>query len=88
VVLPRGNRRALAGTCRAPQTWVCSTCLSVRNLAGWRDFMPVNSPAGGPLDASILTLALLVQSACPSLALRRARSSASRLELCSRTAKP
>jgi len=71
VVLPRGNRRALAGYLSGSANLGVQHLLSVRNLAGWRDFMPVNSPAGGPLDASLLTLALLVQSDVPSLALRR-----------------
>lgn len=35
--------------------------LKARNLTGWKSFLPVSGKAGQPLDASILTLALLAQ---------------------------
>jgi hypothetical protein len=38
--------------------------LRVRQIDGWHRFMPVNGYAGQPLDASILTLAMLAQSGC------------------------
>jgi hypothetical protein len=36
--------------------------LATRDLTGMARFMPVGTPGGGPLDATILTTALLVQS--------------------------
>jgi len=72
VVLPRQNRQLLARYLSGSANHAVAELLKVRDMTGWRRFMPVNSPAGHPLDASVLSLALLVQGDCvrPELARR------------------
>ncbi|MFA5257460.1 MAG: hypothetical protein WC360_04860 [Opitutales bacterium] len=61
IVLPRANRQLLAQFLSGSANHAVSELMKARTMTGWRRFMPVNSPAGHPLDASILSLALLVQ---------------------------
>jgi hypothetical protein len=72
IVLPRANREVLLQFLSGSSNYAVQELLKVRELAGWKSFMPVNTPAGHPLDASILTLALLVQSDAFSPELTRA----------------
>lgn len=61
VLLPRDHRRALLGFLERSVNGSVLALLEARTFTGWTRLMPVNSPAGHPLDAALLTLALLAQ---------------------------
>ena len=71
MVLPRAHRQLLAEYLSGSSNLAVQDLLALRAATGWRHFMPVQSAAGHPLDASLLTLALLVQSDSLRPALRR-----------------
>lgn len=58
----RKNRDALRGLLAGTRNQNVRDLLATRELTGLRQFMPVSSAAGAPLDSAIVTTALLVQS--------------------------
>lgn len=69
-LLPGPNRSHLLGFLEASSNQMVLRLLDSRHLVGWQIFSPVFSSAGQPLDAAILTTALLEQSAALQPALR------------------
>ncbi len=69
-ILPAERRRVLVQYLGGSSSLVVQKLLSARELGGWRSFLPVSGPAGHPLDAALLSLALLAQgdNLHPSLA--------------------
>lgn len=61
-LLPPENREVLLGFLRESSSRKVLTLLETRDLSGFQLFLPVYSAAGQPLDATILTMALLEQS--------------------------
>lgn len=61
-LLPAENRSRLLGFLQSSPSQIVQRMLAMRGLGGWQIFFPVNSVSGQPLDAAILTLALLEQS--------------------------
>ena len=62
LLLQQTGRAAALKQLYAGTNGTAQALLNTRRLESWRRFMPVNSYAGQPLDASILTLAMLAQS--------------------------
>jgi hypothetical protein len=62
LLVPPANRAALLGFLDQSDNRFVRELLATRHLTGYLVFLPVNSAAGQPLDAAILTLALLEQS--------------------------
>src|SRR5690606_39274750 len=62
VLIDRENREHLLGFLRQSSNRYVTRYLETRELSGYTAFMPVYSAAGQPLDAIILTLALLEQA--------------------------
>jgi hypothetical protein len=61
LLIPRGNRDTLLSYLKFSNNSSVHFLLSTRDLISYSHFMPVSSPAGQPLDATILMNALLVQ---------------------------
>lgn len=61
VLLPRENREWLLGFLEQSTNRTVQELLATRELTGWQLFLPVFSASGQPLDATILTVALLEQ---------------------------
>ncbi|MCC5833585.1 MAG: hypothetical protein JJU20_02525 [Opitutales bacterium] len=61
-LLPPENREVLLRFLRESSNRKVLTILETRDLSGFQLFLPVYSSAGQPLDATILTMALLEQS--------------------------
>ncbi|MEX0329938.1 MAG: hypothetical protein AB3N64_00815 [Puniceicoccaceae bacterium] len=61
-LLPGEHRRQLLGFLEQSPNRNVGLILQTRELDGWTRFYPVNSTSGQPLDATILTTALLEQS--------------------------
>jgi hypothetical protein len=61
-LLPAENRRFLLGFLQQSPNRYVQDILRTRTLGSWDRFFPVFSTSGQPLDATILTLALLEQS--------------------------
>ncbi len=62
MLLPGSHREHLFGYLRHSSNQTVQTLLATRELSGYQRFLPVYSAAGHPLDATILTTALLEQS--------------------------
>jgi hypothetical protein len=61
-LLPEDHRVELLSFLRQSPNQNVQAFLDARSLGGWQSFFPVFSSAGQPLDATLLTLALLEQS--------------------------
>ena len=61
LLIPRAHREALHDFLGESSNATVKTLLETRHLTGITRFMPVTSPAGQPLEATILTTALLIQ---------------------------
>lgn len=61
LLLPRQHRQELVGFLENSSHHAVLQILDMRQWTLWSQFMPVDSPAGHPLDASLLTMALLLQ---------------------------
>jgi hypothetical protein len=62
LLLPRSHRSALRGFLERSSNATVADLLKTRQLSGYQRFLPAYSEAGHPLDAAILTTALLEQS--------------------------
>lgn len=62
LLLPADHRKALLGFLETSSNFTVQNLLATRALSGYQHFLPVFSAAGHPLDAAILTTALLEQS--------------------------
>ena len=71
-LLPQENRAWLLEFLRQSPNQHVQAILDTRALGGWQRFYPVYSTAGHPLDASILTSALLEQAAAIPPQIRKA----------------
>lgn len=69
-LLPPENRMQMLGFLEESLNSNVTNLLEARNWTGWQTFLPVFSKAGQPLDAAILTTALLEQSRSLSPAIR------------------
>ena len=70
-LLPQQHREALLGFLRESPNRNVQLLLQTRSLDGWERFFPVFSASGQPLDATLLTMALLEQSDAFNESLRR-----------------
>ncbi len=61
LLIPQNNREHLLNYLIYSNNALVHSLLSTRGLTSYTHFMPVSSPAGQPLDATILMTALLVQ---------------------------
>ncbi len=61
LLIPRRSREALLSYLKFSNNSSVHSLLSTRDLTSYTHFMPVSSPAGQPLDATIFMNALLVQ---------------------------
>lgn len=60
-VIPPRHRQALREYLAGSAHLGVGELLATRDLTGWTRLLPANTPAGGPLEASVLIAALLVQ---------------------------
>jgi len=71
LLLPKKQRQQLLSFLQNSSNTSVHALLKTRELTGWKTFLPVHSAAGHPLDAAILTTALLEQSSALSKELSR-----------------
>jgi hypothetical protein len=69
-LLPAEHRRSLSGFLLESPNLNVATLLETRALGGWTRFYPVYSTSGQPLEATILTVALLEQSSAIQMSLQ------------------
>jgi hypothetical protein len=62
LVLPAANGEIALNKLRVSDNSTVRSLLGARSLTEWKRLMPVASPAGRPLDASIITLAMYVDA--------------------------
>jgi hypothetical protein len=58
ILLPEANAKTALARLRQSANGTVDALLEARAISQWRRFMPVTTPAGRPLEAAILTLAL------------------------------
>ena len=61
-VLPRPHRHALRERLASSVNLTVREILNTRQLTGYTEFLPVNTPAGGPLETAILLAATLEET--------------------------
>lgn len=71
-LLPQQHRAALLGFLKESPNQNVQQILETRTLGDWQRFYPVYSTSGHPLDATLLTIALLEQSSALPEGLRKA----------------
>lgn len=84
-LLPAQHRKSLLGFLEQSPNQKVHQILKTRTLGGWKRFYPVYSTSGHPLEATILTAALLEQSASLSNEVRDGMVEAAQLAVEGRT---
>lgn len=64
ILLPETNAATALAQLRQSPNGTVDALLQARAIPQWRRFMPVTTPAGRPLEAAIITLALYAEADC------------------------